>query len=411
VAGDLGAYAQAHDLTGVKQAAEAIEVLAARHEGWIPSRELAEGHFQRIRGNLEAALAAYERCLRLCSPDPAEPWRSIRVWPSATAGSILVLVELGRYEQARECGERALELGRARELSVVLHEVSRALALAEARLGDYAGASARLAEVIAAQRALGVSGLHIGSSYEARARIAIWAGDTAAVEEFGRLAAREYRHGRGSPLGALYDRLMDEARRAGVMVLPQLSEFESTMMSATKVALHVPVASTVATILRASDAAERAACALDVICDARGAVSGYLYLLGERGLSLAATDSEDGEPEGLREFITGHLTQELEPEMTTMPDATANSSSRTTFWTDPRGTTYRPFLVTCAIGGRELCAGVGVLLLDGTREPRPGAADIVAAVGAQLIELGDVRGVPLDELTQSLASRASASPR
>ena len=60
-----------------------------------------------------------------------------------------------------------------------------------------------------------------------RARIAIWAGDQAAVERYGRLTAEQFRHGRGSTLGARYERLMEEARGAGVLVLPELSPFET----------------------------------------------------------------------------------------------------------------------------------------------------------------------------------------
>ncbi len=229
---ELAAYTLAHDLTGLKQTIDKIEPLASRHAGWVPVRHLAEGEFQRLRGNLDAALAAYERCLVLAAPEPAEPWRSLRAWPNAIAGSMAVLLELGRSEEAKLRGEQALTVGRARDMRVALHPISRALALAEARLGDYPGAHARLAEVIAEQRELGVSGLNLGASYEACARIAIWAGDSAAVEEYGLLTAREYRHGLGSPLGVLYERLLDDARRAGMNELPQLSTLEATQVSA-----------------------------------------------------------------------------------------------------------------------------------------------------------------------------------
>jgi hypothetical protein len=70
--------------------------------------------------------------------------------------------------------------------------------------------------LIAQQRALGVTGLHLGATYEARARIAIWDEDTAAIERYTQLTAEEYRHGSGSALGARYERLMSEARRASV---------------------------------------------------------------------------------------------------------------------------------------------------------------------------------------------------
>src|SRR4029078_13194045 len=105
--------------------------------------------------------------------------------------------------------------------------IRRALALAEAKLGDYASASRRLEGVIYDMRGLEIAGLDLGATFEAPARIAILAEDTAAIEQFGRLTAKEYRHGERSPLGARYERLMDEARRAGAAVLPQLTDFQT----------------------------------------------------------------------------------------------------------------------------------------------------------------------------------------
>jgi tetratricopeptide (TPR) repeat protein len=395
---ELGAYAAAHDLTGVKQAAAAIEVLAARFEGWIPVSHLAQGHFERLRGNPEAALSAYERCLALSSPDPQKPWASIASWPRAIAGYIEVLIELGRFEDAKLQGERALTIGRERGLAVALHDIARALALVEAKLGDYTSATARLSEVIAQQLELGVSGLNLGASYEARARIAIWAGDTAAVEEYAALTAREYRHGRGSPLGALYERLMAEARQAGVPVLPQLSEFESTVMAKTVLAHRLSVPVQVSQSMRSAESmGHRAVRALHLICDARGAHAGHLYLLAEGGLALAASNCDKQPDAGLLEFVTEFLTRELdEPEMETVPEAETalKSSSRSSLWTDPYGSVYEPLLLTCVVDGIALCAGVAVLLDDGPRERHGKAAEVVSAVGAQLIASGDTRALP-----------------
>jgi len=411
---ELSAYALANDLTGVKQVAAAIEPLAARYPGWLPFRHIAEGHFQRLCGNREAALAAYDRCLALNERDLAEPWRSIATWPRAMGCRIDVLVDLGRFAEARSAGERALERASQLGLTVATHDIARALALAEAKLGDYTSATARLAQVIAEQKELGVSGLILGASYEARARIAIWVGDTAAVEEYGRLTAQEYRHGRGSPLGALYERLMADARRAGVRVLPQLSEFESTMMAGTRIGQRAPAAVNADVAMRAAEnATARAACALALICSARGASGGHLYLLGERGLMLAASDPEPPADAALLEFAKAHLTHELEPEMATVvaTETSAAQSSPSAVWTDSRGFVYRAVSITCAVAGEELCAGVVILCVGHSRELDTGAAELVASLGALLVEAGDVQAWPAQEVARRLAERETEAVR
>lgn len=102
------------------------------------------------------------------------------------------------------------------EIDAASWELERALGLAEARAGEHAQAAERLQRLIARQCELGVRGLHLGASYEVRTRVAVLAGDAAEVAEYAQLTAAEYRLGLGSLLGARYQRLRDEARRAGI---------------------------------------------------------------------------------------------------------------------------------------------------------------------------------------------------
>jgi hypothetical protein len=140
------------------------------------------------------------------------------------AAHVEALVGLERHEQARAAGESALALCRTLEIGIASLGIARALALAEAKLGAFDEAVARLEGVIQDQLALGVTGLHLGATYEARARVAIWRHDASGVEKFTRLTAREYRHGEGSPLGARYERLMHEAQRFGHDTAPLLDD-------------------------------------------------------------------------------------------------------------------------------------------------------------------------------------------
>jgi tetratricopeptide (TPR) repeat protein len=393
---ELSAYAHARDLTGIQHVLEQIEPLAAQYPGWISSRTLARAHFERLRGNLEGALAGYEEVIAAATPAVAEPWRMIAGWPRATASAIEVLVELGRAGEARARGVQALSLGAELGLGVAMHDVARALALAEAKLGDYAQARARLEDLIARQRALGIDGVNLGATYEARARIAIWAGDTAAVEEYGRLTAETYRHGRGSPLGAMYERLMDEARQAGVHVLPQLSEFESTLMMATSVGQLSRVGERVARRFEAEPTAEgRARCALQILCEAHGASGGYLYLHGERGFTLVAAPAGEGEPAGLHEFVTQYAQQEIEPELETMiaSEASGETSCQPDLWHAGDGTAYRPLLLTFTRAGADVHAGVALLARRSAQDRSGPSTEVIAAVAVHLSDHGDAHPI------------------
>jgi tetratricopeptide (TPR) repeat protein len=187
---ELTAHAMARDLTGLKQVMDRIEPLGRRSPSWLAFITSARGHFRFI--------AASTTALSLPSSRPSRPLlprrRDLRVltaFPLAAAGRAEALIELGRVAEARDCAERALAVCAECKITVLSHAIARALALAEAKAGDYAGGSARLDRLICEQTALGVTGLHLGTTYEARARIAIWAHDALAIQHFGRLTARE----------------------------------------------------------------------------------------------------------------------------------------------------------------------------------------------------------------------------
>jgi hypothetical protein len=103
------------------------------------------------------------------------------------------------------------------------------LALVEAKHGALDQGCARLDAVITEQLALGSCGLVLGASYEARTRIAIWAGDHELATHFAQLTANEYRHGTSSALAARYERLLQETTAAGVAMLPGLSDVRTTL--------------------------------------------------------------------------------------------------------------------------------------------------------------------------------------
>jgi hypothetical protein len=393
---ELAAHALAGDLSGVQQVQARILVLAHAYPGWRPYAELAEGQFQQLRGNLDAACGAFERCIAMTSPDPGV-LRPIIAWLPAVAGYLEVLVALGRHEDARTCGEQALATCETLRIGGVLsNDVSRALALAEAKLGDYAMATARLDALIAAQRQMGVTGLILGASYEARARIAIWAGDEAALTEYAALTAREYRHGRRSPLGARWEQLMAEARRASKRALAHFADFGTSRLGTGSGA---STAEMVSDSLRGSSTRqERALRTLKLLCDDRAATVGYLYLVADAGLALAASQGGNAPPDGLLEHLQEYLERELsesgdETAALVGPEVGSALLARPSF-RDGAGVEHRLVLLTAVAGGVARHAGIAVLV-EGERraERRAGGAELVAALSTHLIERGDARGV------------------
>jgi hypothetical protein len=391
---ELAAHVLAEDLTGIRQVIARMQPLTHGSVAWQAHVELGEAQFQLLRGDLNSARLRFERCIQMSLPG-AGALRPIGVWPYAMAGHVETLAGLGQYQEAADSGQRAINECRALGIVVGVHELSRATALAEAKLGRLGDAGARLDAVIEQQKEIGVSGLMLGASYEARARVAIWAGDEAALEKYAKLTAKEYRHGRGSPLAARWERLMAEARGIAKGALPALLDFDSA--GATSWGRTSPIETATLLLKEALTPEDRAQRVLKMLCDDRGAGAAFLYLVADRGLRLAASYCSDAPPDGLQDFLNDYFETELasgsdHTTALTGPSAPSGPALSPRSWRT-HGSEYRPMLMTSIAEGGLRYVGVTVFVGE-LNVPRPaGGAALVAVLSAHLLESGDTGGV------------------
>jgi tetratricopeptide (TPR) repeat protein len=392
---ELIAYALASDLTGIRQIADAIEPLGARFPGWRGYRQLAAGYFEQARGQFEAALVAFERGLALAEPDPRDRGRCFGSWPRLEAGLIETLVSLDRAAEAKAHGERALAICRDYAINVAGFPVRRALAMAEARLGDYENANRRLDEVIADLNAFGITGLELGVTYEARTRFAIWAGDKDAIEHYSRLTAREYRHGERSPLGARYERLMDESHRSGFFVLPELTDFHTKVTTSHWRSVETTLTKVRGSLAEASTSRERAECGLRLLCEAHGARSGHLFLYQAGSLELVASRGPSAPDADLQQLVARFVSQQLRSDdvATVIEDSNPTKAAHSACWLDERGAPHQFALMISEHGKSRLCAGVAVIEASAHMPVDPSARQLLVQITDELLRMGDATGI------------------
>jgi tetratricopeptide (TPR) repeat protein len=223
---ELKTYAQARDLAGIKRVAERIEPLALRFPPWESHLITARALFELVRGDFSAAIQGFEAAIAETEPDAVGRSTNLSGWIQAETGLAEALLLSEQLAETRDRARAAIERCKALQIASVTDGLLRAWAVAEAKLGNFETALAAIQELINQQRELGIAGLKLGLSYEACARIAIVSGDEDEFDRFARLTAREYRHGAGSPLGARYDALLNEARRRGFDPSPQIGSLD-----------------------------------------------------------------------------------------------------------------------------------------------------------------------------------------
>jgi len=397
---ELIVYSLAADLSGLQQVYERLRLTVERYPAWACYERLARAQLALLHGQYAEALTCTEQALAYSAPDEREPRRCYNAWPWVVSARCHALLGAGRHAEARELASRVLEECVRRGMTAT-EELTRVLALAEARLGEYASAAQRLEALVAQQEATGIVGINVGATYEARTRIAIWGGDREAVEKYGKLTAAAYAHGQGSPLGGRYERLMSEAQSHGVRVQLALTQFETSMFGNTTFVKAMPSATGIAVALRsASSAEERAERALRLACEATDARAGELHLITETGLQVTAVLGNPAQTDAYADLARQCLERALERDegATQFVDSSTASSSTA----GPRTSLLQPLLQRAVLltGEREgVRHHAAVVVIDASarvinvREQH----EVLRAIASYLLSVGDTPGIPAND--------------
>jgi hypothetical protein len=394
---DIFAYSQCNDLAGLTQVIEHIRPLAARYPRWVPVLLSAEGSFQQLRGDYEAACVKYQACLEFDrqGPDGAMiyPWTRL----SSQVGLAECWLNLGRVEEARAFASAALTAFEARcNSGIGPASLVRVLALAQAKLGDPRGVE-QLDALIAKQAAIGATGLRIALSYEARARTAIWSGDAAAFETFSQLTAREYRHGARTTLGARYERLMNEAARHGMQAQLTLADFQAIESPTSVTSSDERITMLTRSITGQRSARERTKTALQAICTAQAASEGHLYLITPAGPLLSASHGHSTPSQAIAERVAAYVTeyQSRADDLDDMATGMLEDAFMHDAILDAGARRYELLPLHCVVDAASVLVGVAVVEMAGDRRQELKRGQLLHAVAQTLLAAGDTPGLAL----------------
>jgi hypothetical protein len=361
-------YAFAGDLARLKQILPAVEQRARTTPGWVPVLHHARGSYQELRGALSEALSDFEAGLRMTRAGEHPSHAHL------AAAYLLVLLKLERAPQALAEGRELLGGVRAADLGPASHAVLEAMARVYADNGLHEEARQIADEAIALLEDFRAGGLTLGGAYEARAHVALAAGDQATFDAFARQCAAIYRVGRNPLLSARYAALMASAADARITVTEDVEKAADDWRARTLQALsnnHV------------NTSGGRARAALRSLLEVTGAIGGFIYTVQRDGTALMAQEGAVVAPQGLDELISKFLQRlTTEHDDVTIAHTIAAGEGSVVVWRNARGEVFTPFVMMHQSPRGTEISGVVALcgVTDATRLSRRVLADISEAL-------------------------------
>jgi tetratricopeptide (TPR) repeat protein len=208
------------DTLGVLQASVDLERVAQVAPNALLYRDLCRAYVSTVRGQPEQALETYERIA--ASPhSQLMPAHELDVAFQAEA-----LIRLGRYEQAKAICEQAIKLRTERGANpYTLRITTQQLAMAEAKLGNYARAKELLLELSPVVQK-SEAPLPIGAVHRDQARIALMERDASAFDAHFAGMLEAFRKTKNQALIQQCRRLLAEAEKSGLVAAPNWEKHE-----------------------------------------------------------------------------------------------------------------------------------------------------------------------------------------
>jgi hypothetical protein len=380
---ELAASSASDDVLGIKRALDGAQRLAARLHTWLPIQLYGESRLQELEGDFHGALDKVEQALELATAG-RHPY-----FGHLAASHVRLLATVGRMRDATAHARAYLAVCERDNLLSPGHALHLAAALV---LAPNAPAEAvRLVEAgLEAARAQNRSGLALGAMLEARARLALRAGDRARFEHFTALCAKEYGRTDNPALLAKLSKLLDEARQQGVLSMPPEAASTADVVSDT----DSDYATVQSRMRECVDVHERSRCALTLLLQNVESRSGYLYAIGHGGVALLSGLPDGAPPVSLDSWVRARVEAELGEDALDTDDSidTDDSGDVSNRFVDRDQRSFEVVLLGTAVEGVHKVAAAFVHQVSGG--PRIVVnRSLVTQVAKQLLEHGDTGGV------------------
>jgi hypothetical protein len=361
---EISFYHRTGDIVGIRRVMGQLERMVKAIPSLHQQTQIAIATYSHMRGNHAGSKEIIAGVLDAVAP------RAFIGWTATVGAQMHNLIELGEPAQARELGLRTLEpLGpEERSLTVMITPIIVNLALADAALGDFESAAARIDGYLAEiDRDVGATTR--GILHEAGARIAQRAGDEAAAKQHLEEVGRCFQASDNPALIARWEGLRREIER----------EPARSMSARAGMLDGAPEVNRVrAALLACEGPRERYDRALELLLERTGGPSGYLFSCDDMELQLVSPRDADAAPDEVVELVRRAAEERVRTEDKTDVVETSADSELATL-VQHRGR-YCTYLLDFGQAGSSKAIAVAAVAVGDKRLSAPTATFLTALV-------------------------------
>ncbi|HKP62758.1 MAG TPA: protein kinase [Polyangiales bacterium] len=397
------AFAEIGDVARLRATLHKLDTMAELFRAWQAAPIFARGQIQLLRGDAAGAVESFEAALAKSAAG------KVSIWSANARGLLEALAEAGRVDEARERGTNMLREAAVAMLTVQRRDLHIGLASVELAGANYPAALAQLREVDAIREQWPMGAVFGGRCYELRARIAIAMGDARAFEAAAQDCDALFSQSRNPILIGRYQRLLQDAERAGVLTSKANVRARTDDDSAALATERTGQRPAQIDLSACHDLDARVRSVLSLVAERASARHIMLFLMRDGKPRLVGATEHCPAANDIDSLVSQFLNDEIEDSQTAIdPADVITSTVDNDAWTGPTGVQFVPALLSHA--ARRQRAVTGVLVFDFDGHDHPSDA-LLAGLSVAFTAANDVVPLVLEPPAAAGGQRARAKAR
>jgi hypothetical protein len=389
------AFAEIGDVARLRSTLDKLDTMAERFRNWQAGPLFARGQIQLLRGDAAGAIETFGVALSKAAAG------AVPCWAANARGFLEALADASRVQEARAHGATFLHEAAGAGLTMQRADLHLALASVEYAARDHAAALSQLAEVDAIREHWPIGAVFAGRCYELRARVAIALRDASAFESAASECEARFSRGQNPILNGRYQRLLQDAERAGLRVSAARTRARNAEDTATIATKRARRDAGSVDLSACPDPESRVRSALSLVAEHASARHIMLFLMRDGQPKLVGTTERCPVATGVETLVERFLVEELQDSRGAAidPNDVMTTTVDNEAWTGPTGVRFVPALLSHTMRKKLAVTGVLVFDIDGHAHP---SDDLLADLSSALAAANDV--VPLLVATKTASA-------